>query len=127
MNHLTPTEIAQTMTQIGVSKSESSIRKLLVMGVMAGAYIAFAGAASTMGAFNLLFEADTYGLGKILCGAIHRRPGHGNSGRSRTFTGNCLITLSVIKKKPQQQKCSETGWSLHSKFRRQRPGRLARI
>ena len=100
MNHLTPTEIAQTMTQIGVSKSESSIRKLLVMGVMAGAYIAFAGAASTMGAFNLLFEADTYGLGKILCGAIF------TGGLvivtlagAELFTGNCLITLSVIKKK----------------------------
>ena len=115
MNHLTPTKIAQTMTQIGVSKSESSIRKLLVMGVMAGAYIAFAGAASTMGAFNLLFEADTYGLGKILCGAIF------TGGLvivtlagAELFTGNCLITLSVIKKKT-------------SKFRRQRPGRLARI
>ena len=98
MNHLTPTEIAQTMTQIGVSKSESSIRKLLVMGVMAGAYIAFAGAASTMGAFNLLFEADTYGLGKILCGAIFT----GGQGKVKSYVQD--IALAVLD-------CKETATS----------------
>ncbi len=100
MNHLTPAEIARDLTQAGASKAESSFRRLLIMGIMAGAYIAFAGAASTIGAFNLLFETDTYGLGRILCGGIF------TGGLvmvtlagAELFTGNCLITVSVLQKK----------------------------
>ena len=53
-----------------------------------------------MGAFNLLAEADTYGLGRILCGAIF------TGGLvivtlagAELFTGNTLITISVLEKK----------------------------
>ena len=63
MKHSTPIEILENLADIGVSKTNCTLRKLILMGIMAGAYIAFAGVASTMGAFNLLAEADTYGLG----------------------------------------------------------------
>lgn len=105
MNHLMPAEIAEALVKTGVSKTESSLKKLLILGIMAGAYIAFAGAASTAGAFNLLSQADTYGLGRILCGAIF------TGGLvivtlagAELFTGNCLITVSVLEKKTTAQK-----------------------
>jgi len=100
MKHSTPNEIIETLADIGVVKTKSSFKKLIILGIMAGAYIAFAGAASTMGAFNLLQDADTYGLGRILCGVIF------TGGLvmvtlagAELFTGNCLITLSVFEKK----------------------------
>lgn len=100
MKHSTPIEILENLADIGVSKTNCTLRKLILMGIMAGAYIAFAGVASTMGAFNLLAEADTYGLGRILCGAIF------TGGLvivtlagAELFTGNTLITISVLEKK----------------------------
>lgn len=100
MKHSTPIEILENLADIGVSKTNCTLRKLILMGIMAGAYIAFAGVASTMGASNLLAEADTYGLGRILCGAIF------TGGLvivtlagAELFTGNTLITISVLEKK----------------------------
>ena len=100
MNHLKPAEILEATVDTGIIKAESSLRKLLVMGVMAGAYIGFAGAAANMGAFNLLSGSDTYGLGKILSGTIF------TGGiilvtlaGAELFTGNNLITLAVLEKK----------------------------
>lgn len=100
MNHLTPAEILSAMTKTGVVKAQSSFRKLFIMGIMAGAFISFAGAASTMGAFNLLAEPATFGLGRILCGAIF------TGGLvmvtlagAELFTGNTLIAIAVIDKR----------------------------
>lgn len=105
MNHSTPAEIAAALTETGISKTNSSFKKLAILGIMAGAYIAFAAAASTTGAFNLLAQADTYGLGRILCGAIFA----GGLvlvtlAGAELFTGNCLITISVLEKKTTAMK-----------------------
>ena len=100
MNHLKPAEILEASVNSGISKANGSFKKLFIMGIMAGAYIAFAGAASNMGGFNLLMYEETYGLGRILTGTIFA------SGLvmvilagAELFTGNSLITLAVLEKK----------------------------
>ena len=100
MNHLKPIEILEATVNSGVAKANSSFKKLLVLGILAGAYIAFAGAAAAMGTFNLIAEPTTFGLGKILSGTIFA------AGLvvvvlagAELFTGNSLITLAVLEKK----------------------------
>lgn len=100
MNHLKPAEILEATVDSGILKAESSLRRLIIMGMMAGAYIAFAGAAANMASFNLLLGTETYGLGKILSGTIF------TGGiimvtlaGAELFTGNSLMTLAVFEKK----------------------------
>lgn len=100
MNHLKPAEILEATLDSSILKAESSLRKLIIMGMMAGAYIAFAGAAANMASFNLLLGTETYGLGKILSGTIF------TGGiimvtlaGAELFTGNSLMTLAVLEKK----------------------------
>ena len=49
MKHSTPIEILENLADIGVSKTNCTLRKLILMGIMAGAYIAFAGGAFSFG------------------------------------------------------------------------------
>lgn len=100
MNQLKPVEILEATVNAGVTKANLSFKKILFLGILAGAYIAFAGAAANMGAFNLLLNPNTFGLGKILSGTIF------SAGLvmvvlagAELFTGNCLITLAVLEKK----------------------------
>lgn len=100
MNHLKPADILNASVDSGISKTGSSFKKLLIMGIMAGAYIAFAGAAANMAGFNLLMSPDTYGTGRILVGTVFA------TGLimvllagAELFTGNSLITLAVLEKK----------------------------
>ncbi len=100
MNHLKPAEILNASINSGISKTDSSFRKLFIMGIMAGAYIAFAGAGANMAGFNLLMSPETFGLGRILTGTVFA------SGLimvvlagAELFTGNSLITLAVLEKK----------------------------
>jgi formate/nitrite transporter len=100
MNHLKPAEILKTSVASSVEKSNGSFKKLFLMGIMAGAYIAFAGSASNMGAFNLLNSPETYGLGRAVAGTIF------TGGLiiillagGELFTGNTLMPLAVIEKK----------------------------
>ncbi len=100
MNHLKPADILEASVSAGVAKGNGSFSKLFIMGIMAGAYIAFGGTASNMGGFNLLMSPETYGLGRLLAGTIF-------SGGlvlvilagAELFTGNSLITLAVLEKK----------------------------
>ena len=48
MNHLKPADILEASVSAGVAKGNGSFSKLFIMGIMAGAYIAFAGTASNM-------------------------------------------------------------------------------
>ena len=63
-------ETAQTVSDIGVAKASASFRRLFILGILAGVYIAFASNASTMAAFNLWADPATAGLGRCLAGII---------------------------------------------------------
>lgn len=95
-----PNDILNTTINAGVNKAAGSFSKLFILAILAGAYIALAGAGANMAAFNLLGSPETFGLGKLvsgfifpiglmmvmLCGA-------------ELFTGNCLMLTSVVDKK----------------------------
>jgi len=81
-------------------KAKSSWVRLLVLGILAGAYIAFAAEASTMAAFNLLADPATYGVGRALTGAVF------TAGLmfcviagAELFTGNTLMVGSLAVRK----------------------------
>jgi formate/nitrite transporter FocA (FNT family) len=67
---------------------------------MAGVFIAFASEGSNMAAFNLFANPDTYGLGKVLAGAVF---GTGLMlvviAGGGLFTGNTLIIVGVLGRK----------------------------
>ncbi len=100
MKPLKPAEILDATIETGVSKANGSFGKLFVLGILAGAFIAFAAEGSNMAAFNLLASPDTYGLGKCLAGAIF---GTGLMlvvlAGGELFTGNTLIMAAVADKK----------------------------
>lgn len=97
---LKPAEITDFMIQTAQDKVNGSFLKLLILGFLAGAFIAFAAEGSNMAAFNLLAEPATYGLGKALAGAIF---GTGLMlvvlAGGELFTGNTLILAAVCDKK----------------------------
>ena len=81
-------------------KAKSSWVRLVVLGILAGAYIAFAAEASTMAAFNLLADPATYGVGRALTGAVF------TAGLmfcviagAELFTGNTLMVGSLAVRK----------------------------
>ncbi|MBO0475653.1 formate/nitrite transporter family protein [Vagococcus sp. DIV0080] len=99
-NYLIPSEIAEKTIEIGIKKVKTPVIHLLVLGFLAGAFIAFASEGSNMAAYNLLAQSESYGLGKALAGAIF---GTGLMlvvlAGGELFTGNTLILLSVLDKK----------------------------
>ena len=99
-NYLTPSEITEATIQTGIKKSKMTIRNMLILGILAGAFIAFAAEGSNMAAFNLFAKADTYGLGKVLAGAVF---GTGLMlvliAGGELFTGNTMILAGVLDKK----------------------------
>jgi len=68
-----------------------------ILGILAGAFIAFAAEGSNMAAFNLFAKPETYGLGKVLAGAIF---GTGLMlvliAGGELFTGNTMILGGVL-------------------------------
>ncbi|GAB1476841.1 formate/nitrite transporter family protein [Bacillota bacterium] len=96
---LKPAEILDFTISVAKDKAGGSFFKLLLLGFLAGAFIAFAAEGSNMAAFNLLAEPSTYGLGKALAGAIF---GTGLMlvvlAGGELFTGNTLILAAVCEK-----------------------------
>lgn len=97
---LTPAEITDYSIEAGAKRANSKFSKLLVLGILAGAFIAFAAEGSNMAAFNLFADPNTYGLGKALAGAIF---GTGLMlvvlAGGELFTGNTLMLAGVLEKK----------------------------
>lgn len=100
MSTIKPPQMLDTCIDTGVAKAESSALKLFVLSILAGAFIAFAGAGSNMAAFNLLADAGTYGLGRMVAGTVFA------AGLvmviiagGELFTGNVLIIASVAERK----------------------------
>lgn len=99
-NYLTPPEITEATIQTGIKKSKMSRVNMLILGILAGVFIAFAAEGSNMASFNLIANADTYGLGKVLAGAVF---GTGLMlvliAGGELFTGNTMILAGVLDRK----------------------------
>ena len=91
-NYLTPSEITEITIQTAIKKTKMPVVNMILLGFLAGVFIAFASEGSNMAAFNLLAKSETYGLGKTLAGAIF---GTGLMlvviAGGELFTGNTLI------------------------------------
>lgn len=100
MKPLSPAEITDAIIYTAEAKAGGSFQKLLILGILAGAFIAFAAEGSNMAAFNLLAVPETYGLGKVLAGAVF---GTGLMmvvlAGGELFTGNTMILAAVCEKK----------------------------
>lgn len=94
---LKPAEITEFTIAAAQDKASGSFRKLLVLGVLAGAFIAFAAEGSNMAAFNLFASPATYGLGKALAGVVF---GTGLMlvvlAGGELFTGNTMMLAAVM-------------------------------
>ena len=63
---LKPAETLDVCIETGIAKANSSIARLFLLGIMAGAFIAFAAQGSTMASFNLISDPSMLGTGKAL-------------------------------------------------------------
>lgn len=96
-NHFnSPQEVIQGNINAGVVKTERKLGQLVLMGIMAGAFIALGGASSNVAVHGI---ADV-GLARTLAGVIFPvglmlivLVG------GELFTGNCLISMAVLNKK----------------------------
>ena len=98
--YLTPKEIVTATIETGIKKVITKPLNQFILGILAGAFIAFASEGSNMAAFNLFAKPETYGLGKALAGVVFA------TGLmlviiagGELFTGNTLITIGVLEKK----------------------------
>ena len=93
---LSPAEILDHTIEVSKVKTQASFAKLMILGFLAGVFIAFASEGSNMAAFNLLANPETYGLGKAMAGAIF---GTGLMlvvlAGGELFTGNTMILAAV--------------------------------
>lgn len=98
--YLTPAEIVDVTLQTGVKKAKAPGLALFILGILAGAFIAFAAEGSNMAAFNLFAEPTTYGLGKALAGSIF---GTGLMlvilAGGELFTGNTMMLAALLDKR----------------------------
>lgn len=91
-----PAEIAKNYETVGAAKTKLPALRLLLLAILAGAFIAIAGIGSTVGSAMIgnasaarLVSACIFpaGLAMVLIAG------------SELFTGNCLIVISVLQKK----------------------------
>ncbi len=100
MTALSPQEIMNKQSDASVGKANGGILKLFLLGILAGAFIAFGAQASLMGSFNLTSNPETFGIGKVVMAAIFPvglmmvvMCG------AELFTGNCLMVIGALDKK----------------------------
>ncbi len=95
-----PAEITSATIESGVKKASLSITNMILLGILAGVFIAFAAEGSNMAAFNLFAKNETYGLGKVLAGSVF---GTGLMlvlvAGGELFTGNTMILAAVLEKR----------------------------
>jgi len=94
--YLAPAEIAADYIEIGSKKASQPWYRLLLLGILAGAFIAFAAEGSNVA----IHTVSSVGLGKALAGALFA------TGLmmvvvtgAELFTGNTLILVSCMEKK----------------------------
>ncbi len=93
---LAPEEIARHTVENGIKKANASFIKLLVLGILAGAFIAFAAEGSNAAIYGI----NNLGLGKALAGALFA------TGLmlviiagGELFTGNTLMVCALAERK----------------------------
>ena len=95
---LKPAEITEETISLSTEKVNGGLTKTITLSILAGAFIAFAAEGSNMAAFNLFAHPGTYGLGKVLAGAVF---GTGLMlvilAGGELFTGNTLILAAVCE------------------------------
>lgn len=92
----TPSEVIEGNINAGVGKANLPLGRMILLGIMAGAFIALGGATSSTAVHSI----SDVGLARTLAGAIFP------VGLmmivfvgGELFTGNCLITMAVMDKK----------------------------
>jgi formate transporter len=92
--HFSPSETTERFVEIGHKKANSSAFKLLMLGILAGAFIAFASEGSNVAIHTI----KSVGVGKALAGALFA------TGLmmvvitgAELFTGNTLIVVSCLE------------------------------
>lgn len=95
MNMLTPAEFVESYESTGAAKCRLPVLKMFLLAVLAGAYIALAGAMSNVA----VHAVSNVSAAKILSGVLFPLglcmvilTG------AELFTGNCLIAISVLRK-----------------------------
>lgn len=98
---LDPAEIAEKFIEVGRKKAYLPAYKLLLLGIMAGAFIAFAAEGSNVASHTI----SSISLGKVLSGALFA------TGLmmvvitgAELFTGNTLMAVSCLEKKSRWAK-----------------------
>lgn len=95
MNLFSPADVAKNYIATGKAKVNTPVAKMILLGIMAGAFIAFGGVASTAVAVSVPFAS----IGKFLGACIF--PGGLTMvllAGSELFTGNCLLTIPLLEK-----------------------------
>lgn len=95
-NFNTPVEVIDANIESGVTKANLPLLKMILLGIMAGAFIAIGGATSNVAVHSI----SDVGLARTLAGAIFP------VGLmmivfvgGELFTGNCMISMAVSQKK----------------------------
>lgn len=93
---LTPAEITESFIGIGQKKAGLSVIEQIVLGILAGAFIAFA----SEGSNTAIHTIESVGIGKALAGALFA------TGLmlvvvagGELFTGNCLMLIACTERK----------------------------
>ncbi|MDR1978768.1 MAG: formate/nitrite transporter family protein, partial [Synergistaceae bacterium] len=93
---LSPAEITESFIGTGQKKAALSVVEQIVLGVLAGAFIAFA----SEGSNAAIHTIESVGLGKALAGALF------STGLmlvvvagGELFTGNCLMIIACLERK----------------------------
>ncbi len=95
MNLFSPAEVAKNYIATGKAKVNTSIVRMILLGILAGAFIAVGGVAATTAAVSI----SAASVGKLVGACVF--PGGLAMvllAGSELFTGNCLLTLPLIKK-----------------------------
>lgn len=93
---LSPAEITQYVSEVGVKKAGLKWWRQLLLGIMAGMFIAIAGNGASIAGYS----ASSVGISKMLSGVLF---GAGLLmvllAGAELFTGNCLMAVSVLDRK----------------------------
>ena len=95
MNFFSPAEVAKNYIAIGKGKVNTPIAKMMILAILAGAFIGFGG----VGATTVAVSVEQASLGKFIGACVF--PGGLTMvllAGSELFTGNCLLTIPLLEK-----------------------------